>query len=147
MVTRLRRLLLSAFVAGTAGTLAELFLLGHVEDWQQLIPVVLLSAALPAIGWHVLKPGPAAVLALQLLLATFIFSGAVGVVLHFQGNVEFELEMYPELAGMELWRQTLTGATPVLAPGTMVLLGLVGFAYTYVSTHLSSHTTRLENIG
>jgi hypothetical protein len=32
------------------------------------------------------------------------------------------------MTGAELMRKTLTGATPVLAPGSMVLLGLVGFA-------------------
>lgn len=32
------------------------------------------------------------------------------------------------MSGLELVRETLTGATPVLAPGSMILLGLVGLA-------------------
>ena len=36
--------------------------------------------------------------------------------------------MYPSMAGMKLVRDTLTGATPVLAPGSMALLRLVGLA-------------------
>jgi hypothetical protein len=36
--------------------------------------------------------------------------------------------MYPAMAGVELVRKPLTGATPVLAPGSMALLGLVGLA-------------------
>ena len=48
--------------------------------------------------------------------------------LHYQGNTAFELEMYPDMAGLELVQKTLTGATPVLAPGSMALLGLVGLA-------------------
>jgi hypothetical protein len=51
--------------------------------------------------------------------------------LHYHGNEEFELEMYPSLSGMQLVSETLTGATPVLAPGSMALLGVVGLASTY----------------
>jgi hypothetical protein len=36
--------------------------------------------------------------------------------------------MYPAMAGVELVRKTLSGATRVLAPGSMALLGLVGLA-------------------
>jgi hypothetical protein len=64
-------------------------------------------------------------------MGLFVLSGGIGVVLHYQGNVAFELEMYPTLSGMELVSRTLTGATPVLAPGSMTLLGLVGLAATY----------------
>jgi hypothetical protein len=61
----------------------------------------------------------------------FIVSGGIGIGLHYDGNVEFELEMYPSLSGVELIGKTLTGATPVFAPGTMALLGLIGLALTY----------------
>jgi hypothetical protein len=36
--------------------------------------------------------------------------------------------MYPELAGRALVWQSLTGATPTLAPGAMILLAFVGYA-------------------
>jgi hypothetical protein len=52
-------------------------------------------------------------------------------VLHFRGNAEFELEMYLSMAGTELIGKTLTGATPVFAPGTMALLGGLGLAASY----------------
>ena len=61
----------------------------------------------------------------------FVLSGVVGLWLHYHGNVEFELEMYPGLAGFELFRESVTGATPTLAPGTMLELGLLGLLYTY----------------
>ncbi|MFB3131882.1 MAG: hypothetical protein ACE10K_05095, partial [Rhodothermales bacterium] len=44
---------------------------------------------------------------------------------------EFELEMYPTLKGLELFWESIKGATPALAPGTMIQLGLLGWAYTY----------------
>jgi len=39
----------------------------------------------------------------------------------------FELELDAPLTGFPLWRETLMGATPTLAPGTMTLLGLLGW--------------------
>ena len=138
-IVRLRQLLLVAVFAGIAGTVAELLLLGHVEGWQQMVPVVLLGTAIPAFAWLLVRPAGPARLTFQALMWLFVVSGALGVGLHYQGNVEFELEMYPEMNGMELFAATMTGATPVLAPGTMVLLGLVGLAYTSVSTMTPNH--------
>lgn len=60
-----------------------------------------------------------------------LVTGGIGIGQHFDSNVEFELEMYPSMTGVELMGKTLTGALPVLAPGTITLLGLVGLAHTY----------------
>jgi hypothetical protein len=38
-----------------------------------------------------------------------------------------------------LVQKTMTGATPVLAPGTMALLGLVGLAYLRVTDHVRAN--------
>jgi hypothetical protein len=127
-LARLRRILLLILIGGIGGMGLELVFIGHVEDPLQLAPIVLLPAGLMAVLWHVLRPGPASARAVQLLMALFVASGVVGVGLHYRGNQEFEREMYPEMAGVELVRATLTGATPVLAPGSMALLGLVGLA-------------------
>ena len=62
----------------------------------------------------------------------FVISGFAGLFLHYQGNAQFELEMYPSLKGLELFRKAIKGTTPpTLAPGTMIVLGLLGLAYTY----------------
>jgi hypothetical protein len=45
--------------------------------------------------------------------------------------------MYPTMSGVPLIVSTLTGATPVLAPGSMSLLGLVGLAVTYAGIEKS----------
>ena len=45
-------------------------------------------------------------------------------------GVEFELEMYPDLAGWKLFKDSMMGATPALAPGAMVQIGLIGLAWT-----------------
>ena len=130
-LTHIRTLLLGTLVLGMIGTGAELLLLGHFESAAQFVPLVLLVTGLAVGFWHVMAAGKASVRALQVTMVLFIVSGGIGVGLHYDGNVEFELEMYPSMSGFELIGKTLTGATPVLAPGTMVLLGLVGLAHTY----------------
>jgi hypothetical protein len=127
----LRGALLVILVVGLVGVLAELFLLEHTEEAWQRLPIFMILASLVVLAWHAVDRGPVPVRALQGVMALFILTGAVGVALHFKGNVEFELEMQPTLSGMTLLWQTLKGATPTLAPGTMVQLGLIGLAYTY----------------
>jgi hypothetical protein len=126
-----RRVLLWALIAGMAGTAAELLLIGHVEDEWQLVPVVLLSLGTLVAVAHWVRPGVLTTRLLQLLMVFFIISGGIGSVLHYRGNSEFELEMQPSLGGVELVKETLTGAFPVLAPGTMALLGVIGLVQTH----------------
>lgn len=133
VLNRIRRYLLAILALGTVGAGIELLLLGHVEGIAQIAPLLLLGAAILVIGWHATTRGAASTVALQVTMAMFVASGAIGIALHYQGNVEFEREMYPSIAGLELVTKTLTGATPVLVPGTMTLLGLVGLMAAYGS--------------
>lgn len=113
------------------GTLAELLLLEHFEDAWQWAPIALLAAALVTLGWHTLERGPTSLNVLRGLMVLSMASGLVGLLLHYRGNVEFELEMYPDLAGWKLFRDAMMGATPALAPGAMLQIGLVGLAWTF----------------
>jgi hypothetical protein len=79
-----------------------------------------------------------AIRTLQILMVVFVASGLIGVVLHYKGNEAFELEMSPSRTGLSLMSKTLTGATPVLAPGSMCLLGIVGLAFTHRHPALGS---------
>ena len=127
----IRQILLATLVLGIVGTAIELILLEHFESWNQRIPLGLLSCAALVLLWHGVDRRPAPVQALQILMLVFVLAGMLGVYLHYSGNREFELEMYPTMSGMELFRKTMTGATPALAPGTMIQLALVGLAYTF----------------
>jgi hypothetical protein len=64
-------------------------------------------------------------------MALCVASGLLGIWFHYQGNVEFELEMYPTIGGVKLFWEAMKGATPALAPGTMIQLGLLGLLFTY----------------
>ena len=130
-LTFIRRILLASLTAGIVGTAAELILLGHVDSPAQWIPVVALAIALPLLCWHAARPSPLTVRLIQSTMWAYIVAGVVGVGLHYDGNVEFERELHPKDSGLAFLRHTLAGATPVLAPGSMMLLGLVGIAHTF----------------
>lgn len=126
----LRTFLLTIFIIGLLGAGAELLLLEHTEDFWQWIPLVLMITNLLVLGWHGFARGPVSMRVFQGTSILFVISGFLGIFLHYQGNVEFELEMYPTITGGELFAKAMTGATPALAPGTMLVLGLLGLAYT-----------------
>jgi hypothetical protein len=128
MTSGVRRFLLGVLILGVTGIGIELLLIGHFDDPFQFVPLILLGCGLPALITLAVRPRPVSIRVVQVLMVLFVMSGGAGVALHSRGNAEFELEMYPTLAGWDLVRGTLTGATPVLAPGSMSLLGLVGLA-------------------
>ena len=128
---RLRRALLLILAASLFGVLVELLLLEHFEDPPQYIPLGLIVVSLIVIGWHVVSKSRASVQVLRALMLCAFVAGPVGVLLHFRGNREFELEMTPALGGLELIKAAIIGATPLLAPGTMSLLGVIGLLYTW----------------
>lgn len=127
----LRPLLLAILAFGVLGTLTELLLLEHYEEWWQLTPLTLLGLSIPAMAGCWLRPSPLTVRALRGLMVLFLVAAALGVYHHYSGNAEFELEMYPDRSGFELVSESLYGATPVFAPGALAWLGLLGLAYTY----------------
>ena len=105
--------------------------MGHIEDIWQQVPLVLLAAAVLALGWNVARPGMASARMFRLISVLLVAGGLAGLVLHYRSNVEFELEMYPDLGGVRLVSEALSGAIPALAPGALIQLGLVGLAHTY----------------
>ena len=140
----LRRILLVTLLLGLAGTGAELVLLEHFEDTLQWLPLILIGLALLTLAWYGVSRGRGSLRAVQGAMVLFIVLGAVGVVLHLDGNVEFELEMSPGLAGLALFKAAMMGATPTLAPGSMVQLGLIGLAWTFRHPVLSTDAVSFQ---
>ncbi|MEM8893352.1 MAG: hypothetical protein AAGC88_02170 [Bacteroidota bacterium] len=112
------------------GTLVELLLLGHFEDVWQLVPLIILGAAL--LCFAILQFSTSDILALifRIIMVGSMVSGLLGVWFHLKANYEFEVEMYPNIGGWKLVTEMLTGAIPALAPGSMVVVGLIGILYT-----------------
>lgn len=127
----LRRGILAVLVFGCVGLLGELFLLEHYTEINQLPPLVLVSLTLLTVIWHWTSASHASLRALQTLSLLLILAGALGVYLHFGSNYEFERELEPELSGMPFWTEVIRGATPLLAPGTLIQFGLLGLLYAY----------------
>ena len=131
-------MLLAILVLGLLGTAVELILLQHYGDWMQAVPLALIVLALICALWHIFVPSASNVRALQALMALFVVAGPIGMGLHYDANAEFEQEMDPSLSGARLFAESLSGATPLLAPGSMVQLGLIGLVYTYRHPRLGS---------
>lgn len=127
----LRRLLLAVVVVGALGLIAELLLLEHTESVYQWLPLIILFVTAPLAVFLALRPTRPLIRVFQTLMIVTVVIGGLGVYLHFQGNTEFELEMDPALRGLDLVWSALGGATPSLAPGALVQLGLVGLASLY----------------
>jgi hypothetical protein len=127
-----RRLLAGIVLIGIGGITAELLLLGHYEELDQLVPIALAGIATVSLALAVLRPSPAAVRAFQVVMAMCVISGFVGTWFHYQATTEFQLEMDPSLKGLALFRKAIVAkAPPALAPGAMIQLGLIGLAYTF----------------
>lgn len=118
-------------IVGLAGTVVELLLLKHTDGFWQLAPVLLIAVAMAVVGWNALAKSPASIRALQGAMSLLVLCGAIGMIQHFRGNVAYERESNPSLSGADLYRSALLGATPALAPGAMIPLGLIGLLFAF----------------
>lgn len=133
-----RRLLLGLLAFGLTGTTSELWLMGHHEDWKQLIPLVVIGASALALVWFAFSRSGWATRSFRLCMLLLMVAGAAGAILHYRANMEFQLEMDPTLGGMALLLKVLHAkAPPALAPGNMALLGLLGLISTLGITRTS----------
>ena len=124
-------LILAVLAVGLVGTGTELLLLKHTEGVWQLVPVFLIGTALVLVGWVAVSRRRTSLRLLQATMWLFVLSGVTGLVLHFRGNILFEQESDPSIAGTAMLQRALMGATPTLAPGAMIQLGLVGLVFLF----------------
>lgn len=138
----LREILLAIIVLGCVGLIVELLLLEHVDSWTQWIPLVVLVAGIGGAKLLWFRPARWSVRLFSWLMAGFVVTGVAGIWLHFVGNRAFELEMEESLSGWLLAWHSLRGATPALAPGAMILLGLLGLALAWRHPALAQEPTQ-----
>ncbi len=139
----LRRWILIILVLGLLGTVTELVLLEHYEQPTQFVPLVLIVAALAALFWEFRRRDMAGRRAMQIVMALFVLAGFVGFVAHFHGSAEYQLELNPDMSNWELLEKTLRAkAPPLLAPGMMLQLGLLGLAYVFSDSRFRRSETK-----
>jgi hypothetical protein len=142
----LRVAILGVLVLGITGTVIELLLLEHDEADKplQFVPLILIAAGVAAIIWHLARPGPASLNVLQIVMAVFVLSSFVGFLAHFNGSAEFVHELNPEADTWEILEKALHAkAPPLLAPGMMMQLGLLGLAYVYSDVRYRARALRV----
>jgi hypothetical protein len=134
----LRRWILIILVLGLLGTVTELMLLEHYEQPLQFVPLVLIVAALGVLWWEFRRRDVTSRRAMQIVMALFVLAGFVGFAAHFYGSAEYQLELNPDMSNWELLEKILRAkAPPLLAPGMMLQLGLLGLAYVLSDSKLS----------
>ncbi len=122
----LRSLLLGLVLLGTVGLLVELALLEHYASFWQAFPLGVLGLGLGTALVTAYRPGLTTLRVFRLTMGVLVVTGALGVWLHYDENAVFEREINPAITGTALIWKALRGATPILAPGAMVQLGLLG---------------------
>jgi len=128
----LRRWILAILVLGLLGTVTELVLLEHYEQPLQFVPLILIVAALGALAWEFTRRDVAGRRATQIVMSLCVAAGFVGFAAHFYGSAEYQLELNPDMSNWELMEKILRAkAPPLLAPGMMLQLGLLGLAYVF----------------
>ena len=129
-------LALTAF--GLAATTVDLVFLEHYEETPMLIPLAVNVLALAAILLHALGGTAGTVRVLRLVMVAVVVTSLVGIVLHYRGSLEFQIDMDPTLSASQLfWKVMHMKAPPTLAPGALAQLGLLG-----LSRHVSSPRAR-----
>lgn len=137
-----RPLLLALLAFGLAGNLTELVLLEHYEGGAQWVPLVLGGCALVAVGLQFVAGSLGTVRVLRVVMTLLVLAGMAGVVLHYRGNLAFQVDMDPTLSQWQYFKKIIHAkAPPLLAPGAMVLLGLIGLIYSYKHPALEARSS------
>jgi hypothetical protein len=140
----LRKWILGVLVLGLIGTAIELVLLEHYEQPLQFVPLVLIVLAVAALVWHAARGDAASLKALLAVMVLFVLASFVGFVAHFYGSAEFQLDLDPSMSTWELVEKVMHAkAPPLLAPGMMMQLGLLGLAYVFSDLRYRAQTLRL----
>jgi hypothetical protein len=138
----LRRLLGVVLALAMFGVGAELVLIEHDEDWQQLVPLVALGVALLAYLWDARARRGASLTVFRVAMLCLMATAIAGLYLHYESNEEFQREMDPSLDGWQLMLATLRcSSPPSLAPATFGLLGAIGWLATYGRTRTTTSSS------
>jgi hypothetical protein len=131
VLLQLRKFLLMLAVLLFAGALVELWLVGHTEDWVQLIPFALAIVAIVFGCLAIFQPGRRTIQVMRIWMALVVLGTVFGIYQHIAGNIAFEREVDPKATTSQLVWQGLGGGNPLLAPGVLAIAAVLAWAATY----------------
>lgn len=127
---RYRRFLLGTAAFVFAGTLVELWLIGHNEEWIQWVPYGLAVLGLGAVAAVRFGSAPRRLGVARVVLGLVMAGSLFGVYEHFEHNLSFEQEIRPGVPALDLLGEAVRGASPLLASGILLLGAALAFAAT-----------------
>lgn len=142
--TNLRHFALALAAVGVVATLLELTLIKHYASKDQVIPYVLLGMAALGLIAVMVQQTAFVLRAFQVMMVVTILGSGIGMLEHLKANARnagaitggerFPTTPSAILAGID-------GFAPLLAPGVLAQVGLLGLAFTYRHPKLtgSSH--------
>jgi hypothetical protein len=131
VLRRLRLFLLALAAALFAGTLLELSLVNHTEDAIQWLAFIFAGLGLLLTIVVLARRGRATVSLLRWSMILVIVGSVFGIYQHVSNNIAFEREIQPNATTNRLLWKGLSGANPLLAPGTLAVAALLSLAATY----------------
>jgi hypothetical protein len=127
-----RLLILVAISAALIVTEAELLFVGHTGGNNgQVIAVVLVGLGLITVTCHAILRNTPSIVVFRFTMYLFLIFGIDGFLTHYHWAVQAALKSQPTLVGMPLLYATLSGKIPLLAPGMLIEIGLLGLIYTF----------------
>lgn len=106
----------------------ELVLSGHTEGLIQWVPFIASGCGIITLLLWKFYPNQGTVTAVRLVMLSVCATCAWGMYEHFIHNLEFELEIRPGSTVLDVLWPTLSGASPLLAPGILLLAGIMALA-------------------
>lgn len=131
VLRRLRKFLLLLAVCLFAGGLAELWLVGHTEEFVQWVAFVLAGMGALASMLVLFRLSRATVRILRVCMLAVVLGSLFGIYQHISGNIAFAREVQPDISTSQLFWRGLQGGNPLLAPGILAVGALLALSATY----------------
>lgn len=131
VLRRLRLFLLALSSLLFAGTLLELTLVNHTEDAIQWLAFVVAGIGLLLTLVALVRRRRLTISLLRWSMLVVIVGSLFGIYEHVSNNVAFEREIQPNSTLSHLIWRGMSGANPLLAPGTLAVAALLSLAATY----------------
>ncbi len=124
----LRRFALALCLLGVVTTPVELVLMHHYNDKDQIMPFVFLGLAAVGIAAAWFRPSARVLRGVRVLMVLVVLGSGIGVMEHLKANYR---DATRGGAAPNLIELVLIGYAPLLAPGILAQVGLLGLAFTY----------------